>query len=131
MRTFRVTVNGQVYEVAVEEVNAAAAPAAPAPIAKPAASPPVEAPVATPPKPAPEPIVIPDGVPVKSPMPGTILRMDVSAGQSVKKGQVMCILEAMKMENEIMAPNDAIVLGVAVQAGASVQPGDVLLTLDQ
>ncbi|MBQ6120950.1 MAG: biotin/lipoyl-binding protein, partial [Clostridia bacterium] len=67
---------------------------------------------------------------VKSPMPGTINAVNVTAGQSVKKGDVLVILEAMKMENEIKAPRDAVVASVNVTKGASVSSGDVLLSLN-
>jgi len=63
-------------------------------------------------------------------MPGTILKVNVKPGDSVKKGSVLMILEAMKMENEIMAPNDAVVASVAVSEGANVSTGDVLVTFN-
>ena len=129
MRTFRVTVYGQVYEVGVEEVDNAVAPVS---IAQPVTPAPLVQEQPAPVQAKPQVIATQiSGAQIKSPMPGTILRVDVSVGQSVKKGDVLCILEAMKMENEIMAPNDAVIVGVHVQAGASVQPGDTLLTLDQ
>ena len=67
---------------------------------------------------------------MNAPMPGTILDIKVAAGQAVKKGDVLVILEAMKMENEIMADRDGTVTGVAVTKGSTVNSGDVLLTLN-
>ena len=69
------------------------------------------------------------GEKINSPMPGTILDVRVSAGQSVKKGQVLCILEAMKMENEIISPRDGAVAQVVANKGASVNAGDPLMVL--
>lgn len=134
MRTFNVSVNGTTYQVQVEEVTGvtAAVPAASAPVAAPqpiAAAPVAAAPAA--PKPAtPKPVAsVTGGHQVKSPMPGTIISIKVMQGDSVKKGTVLCILEAMKMENEIMAPTDGIVAQVVVSKGASVNSGDVLVVL--
>ncbi len=106
-----VTVNGKKYLVETEK------PAAPAPAPKPAAAPAA-------PKAAPA-----GGQSVNAPMPGTILAVNVKAGQAVKKGDVLIMLEAMKMENEIMAPVDGTVSAVNVTKGQSVQSGDVLVTL--
>ena len=128
MRKFNVTVNGQTYEVEVEEVGGApsaapvraaapvaAAPAAAAPAAAPAA-PKAAAPVA-------------GGTPVKAPMPGTILDVKVKVGDAVKAGQCVCVLEAMKMENEIPAAKDGTVAQVIAAKGASVNAGDTLIVL--
>ena len=125
MRKFNITVNGVAYEVEVEEVAAgeASVPAA-APKAAPKAAAP--APKAAAPKAAP----VADGVKVNAPMPGTILDVKVSQGQAVKKGDILCILEAMKMENEILAPQDGTVAQVSVAKGASVNSGDVLVVLN-
>ena len=118
MRKFQIVVNGTSYIVDVEELAAGQAPApvaaTPAPIAapKPAAAAPAGAEA------------------IKSPMPGTINAVNVSNGQSVKKGDVLCILEAMKMENEIKAPRDGVVASVNVSKGQSVASGDVLLSLN-
>ena len=136
MRKFSITVNGQAYEVEVEEIGGApvfasapvAAPvAAPAPVA---AAPAPAAPKAAAPAPKAAPAAAGSGEPVKAPMPGTILDVKVAAGQAVKKGDILVILEAMKMENEILASRDGTVGGVSVSKGASVNSGDVLLTLN-
>ena len=122
MRRFNVTVNGVTYNVVVEEVGAAAPAASTAPAAAPA---PVAAPAA--PKAAP---ANAGAVAVKAPMPGTIMKINVSAGQAVKKGDVLCVLEAMKMENDICAPQDGTIASVNVQKGASVASEEVLVTLN-
>lgn len=134
MRKFMINVNGKSYEVEVEEIKdgVAAAPAAqPRPAAAPVAAP--AAPKAAP-APAPAPKAAPAAVPagastVNAPMPGTILSINVKAGDAVKKGQVLCILEAMKMENEIMSGVDGTVASVAVSQGDSVSTGQVLIAL--
>lgn len=129
MRRFSVTVNGNVYEVEVEELGAGvSAPVAAAPVAAPTpAAAPKAAPVA--PKAA-APAGSAGAVTVSAPMPGNILKMNVAVGQAVKKGDVICVLEAMKMENDIPAPQDGTVASVNVQKGASVNSGDVLVTLN-
>lgn len=125
MRKFLVNVNGASYEVMVEEINGAAAPvAAPAPVAAaPAAAPVAAAPAAAPVA------AVAGQESVESPMPGNILAVNVKAGDAVKKGAVLMILEAMKMENEIMAPRDGVVAAVNVQKGATVNTGDVLCVI--
>ena len=125
MKKYNITVNGNSYEVFVEEVeNDGTAPVAPvAPMA------PKAAPVAAP-KAAPAAAQAAGGTKVTAPMPGTILAVKVSAGQQVKKGDVVCVLEAMKMENDIPAPADGVVASVNVQKGASVAAGDVVVTLN-
>ena len=133
MRTFNITVNGQTYVVDVEEVGGAvsaapvraAAPVA-APVAAPAAAPAAD-PAAAPKAAAPAPVA--GGTPVKAPMPGTILDVKVKAGDAVKAGQCLCVLEAMKMENEIPAPKDGTVAQVVAAKGASVNAGDTLVVL--
>lgn len=114
MKAYKVTVNGNVYEITIEVVDKADIKAsAPAP-----------APVAAAPASAPA-----GGQAISAPMPGTILKVNVSNGQAVKKGDVLFVLEAMKMENEIMAPCDGTVAGVSVSAGASVETGTALCSL--
>ena len=121
MKKFNVTVNGTVYEVEVNEVGGVAPVAAPAP--KAAAPAPKAAPAAAA---AP----VPAGAQtVDCPMPGKILSVAVTAGQAVKKGDVLCILEAMKMQNEIVAPHDATVTEVRVAANQTVATGDALVVL--
>ena len=115
MKKYRVNVNGSLYEIEIEEMDASAAKsapaAAPAPAAKPAAAP------------------VGAGTKVNAPMPGTILDFKVQAGQSVKRGQVLVILEAMKMENEIQAPCDGKITGVNVRKGDSVETAALLCTI--
>ena len=127
MRKFNVNVNGTLYEVEVDEIQAGAA-AAPARKPIPAAAPKAAAPKAAAPKAAPaRPAAAPAGAEtVKAPMPGNILEVRVKDGQSVQAGDVLFILEAMKMENEIMAPAAGTVSGVAVQKGSAVATGAVL-----
>ena len=123
MRKFIVNVNGNSYEVSVEEIDGASAPKA-APAAPAQAAP--AAPAAAPAAPAPA----AGGRVVASPMPGNILDVRVAAGQSVKSGAVLVILEAMKMENEILAPADGVIRDVRVAKGAAVNAGDVLVVMD-
>ena len=128
---YKVTLNGRTYEVEVEAGKAmlldeyeaiAPAPAAAAPAAAPAAA------AAAPAAPA-APVITGAGTPINAPMPGTILKVNVSAGQAVKSGTVLCVLEAMKMENEILAPSDGTVTQVLVSKGASVETGAPLVVL--
>ena len=123
MKTYNITVNGVTYVVDVEEVSSSAPTAAP--VAAPAA--PKAAPAA--PKAAPAPAVA-GGTAVKAPMPGNIMKINVKAGDAVKKGDVLVVLEAMKMENDICAPADGTVASVAVSQGATVETDAVLVTLN-
>ncbi len=124
---YKVTLSGRTYEVEVEngkavlvdeyEAVAAAPVAAPAPV--------VETPAAAPAAPA----VTGAGETVDAPMPGNILKVNVAAGQAVKSGQVLVVLEAMKMENEIMAPKDGTVTQVLVSKGSTVDTGAPLVVI--
>ena len=106
MKKYKVNVNGSVYEVEIELIDGAAAPAAPAPAAAPAG-----------------------GEKVCAPMPGTILDVKVQNGASVKKGDVLFILEAMKMENEIMAPCSGTIASVNTSKGSAVESGTLLCVI--
>ena len=119
MKKYNVNVNGTMYEVTVEEVVGGAAPVAAAPVAAPA------------PAAAPAPVAAPAGAgeKVSSPMPGTILAVNVNVGDTVAEGQVLMVLEAMKMENEIMAPKAGTVTSVAVQKCATVESGTLLCVI--
>lgn len=122
---YKVTLNGRTYEVEVEagkamlldEYEAVVPAAAPAPVAAPAAAP---APAAAAPV---------AGDAVTAPMPGNILKVNVTAGQAVKEGDVLVVLEAMKMENEILAPKACTVKQVLVSKGATVDTGATLVVL--
>ena len=126
MKNYRVTVNGIAYDVVVEELGETAAPVAPVAAAAPVAAP-VAAPAAAP---APKKAAPAGGTAIKAPMPGNVIKVNVKAGAAVKKGDVLCVLEAMKMENDIMAPQDGTVASVEVSAGESVQSDAVLVTLN-
>lgn len=127
MKKYNITVNGTIYEVEVEEAGADAAVSAPGHTPAPPSFSPASSPA---PSPAPAPAEhIPAAGAVTAPMPGTILDIKVSPGQAVNKGDVLVILEAMKMENEIMAPAAGTVDTVSASKGASVNAGAVLVTL--
>ena len=127
---YKITLKGRTYEVEVETGKAmllseyeAIVPSAPA---APAAAPAAEAaPAAAPAAPA----VTGAGEAVNAPMPGTILKVNVTQGQAVKEGEVLCILEAMKMENEIMAPKSGTITQVVVSKGSKVDTGAPLVVI--
>ena len=122
MKNYTITVNGNVYDVTVEEGTGSTAGAAKA--AAPKAAAPKAAPKAAAPAGA------QGAVKVNAPMPGKILKVNVNAGAAVKKGDVLLVLEAMKMENEICAPQDGTVATVECAAGDSVESGALLATLN-
>ena len=131
MKKYNITVNGTAYEVVVEEVSAdgavAAAPVYTAPAAPVAAAAPKAAPTTSK---APAPAGAQGSIQISAPMPGTVVKVNVTTGAAVKKGDTLCVLEAMKMENEIKAPENGTVASVNVQSGASVSSGQVLITLN-
>jgi biotin carboxyl carrier protein len=123
MKKYNITVNGTTYEVIVEEVGASSSSPA-APVYS------TPAPTATAPASKAVKTMAGGSNKVSSPMPGTILDVKVSLGQSVKKGEVVCVLEAMKMENDIPAPCDGVIASINVQKGSSVAANDILLTIN-
>jgi biotin carboxyl carrier protein len=144
MKKYRITVNGKTFDVDVEEVGgqrsaqspvSAPRPPAPVPVVAPAPAPvpaprtvAAQVPVATLATPGP---AVPTGgaTVMKSPLPGKILRVMATPGSSWKKGDTLLIIEAMKMENEILAPRDCTVEEVAVESNQTVKTGDLLLKL--
>ena len=130
---YKVTLNGRTYEVEVEagkamlldeyEAIVPSAPAAATVAAAPVAAAPAAAPAAA------APVVTGAGESVTAPMPGTILRVNVQNGQAVKEGDLLVVLEAMKMENEIYAPKNGTVSQVVVSKGSSVNTGDALVVI--
>ena len=129
---YKVTLKGKTYEVEVDQGEAMILDEyeayAPAPAAAPAAAAaPATAPAAAPAAPA-APVAV-AGEQVVSPMPGTMVKINVSAGKAVKSGEVLAVLEAMKMENEIMAPHDATVVQVLVDVGTKVDTGTPIIVL--
>jgi len=139
MRKFNVVVNGETFEVEIEEVggDSSSTPAvSAAPQAKPVSAPPK---AAVPPAAAPKPAVPKPAPPkpkasgaaneVTSPLPGTVLSINVKDGETVNAGDVVMVIEAMKMENEIVAPEGGTITGIHVKKGDSVQAGDLLFTI--
>lgn len=122
-----VTLNNKNYEVDVTETEAVIT--AITDVAAPVAAPSAPSPVAPAPAAPAAPVAAVDGEKVVSPMPGTILNVNAAVGQAVKAGDVLFILEAMKMENEIVASSDGTVKQVLVSKGATVNTGDVLAVL--
>lgn len=125
MKNYKVNVNGTEYKVSIElisETEAAAPVAAPAPAAPAAPAPAAPA--------APAAAAPAGGEKVNAPMPGTILSVNVKVGDAVKKGQVLVVLEAMKMENEIMSPVDGTVTFVGVNQGATVESGSAICVIE-
>ena len=131
---YKVTLEGRTYEVEVVAGKAmcvaeyeAFVPAAPAPVAAPAAAPVAAAPAAAPAAPAAAAVA---GEAVTAPMPGNILKVNVTAGQAVKEGDLLLVLEAMKMENEIFAPCNGTVAQVLVSKGSTVDTGATMVVLN-
>ncbi|MCR5142593.1 MAG: biotin/lipoyl-binding protein [Ruminococcus sp.] len=120
MKRYNITVNGKAYDVAVEELEAGAAPAPVAAAPAPAAAAPAPAAAAAP---------VADGTKVSAPMPGTILDVKVSVGDTVSEGQAVAILEAMKMENDINSPCAGKVLSVNVNKGETVETGSIVCVI--
>lgn len=128
MKRFNISVNGKAYDVVVDEVIGGAAPApvvTAAPAAAPAPAPAAAAAPAAPAAAAP----VEGGTPVTAPMPGTINEIKVAIGDSVGDGQVLLVLEAMKMENDIVSPKAGKIADIRVRKGDSVNSNDVLLTI--
>lgn len=111
MKNYEITVNGKVYQVAVKEIDEATYQAG--------GNQPVAAPAP----------VVSSGTTIKAPMPGVLLKMKVAVGEEVKSGQLLCLLEAMKMENEIVAPEDGVVSAIHVTEGAQVEADAPLISL--
>ena len=130
---YKVTLNKRTYEVEVEAGEAMLIDEyeayAPAPAAAPVAAAPVAAAAPAAPAPAPAAAALAAGEVVKSPMPGNILKINVSQGQAVKEGDVLIVLEAMKMENEIVAPKSGSVAQIAVSKGQVVETGTPLIVI--
>lgn len=130
MKTYNITVNGVTYTVDVEEADAAIAAQSTVPVSAPAT------PAATPVAPKTAPVApkkasgAAGAVSVTAPMPGNIVKVNCKAGASVKKGDVLVVLEAMKMENDICAPQDGVIASVEVAQGATVETDALLVTLN-
>ena len=140
MKAYTITVNGVAYDVTVEERAAGAAPVAPAHVvmAAPVAPAPAPAPAAAPapapaaapaPAPAPAPVAA-GGIEVKASVPGKVVKIDAAVGQAVKPGDSIVVLEAMKMEIPIVAPEAGTVASINVSVGQAVESGDLLASLN-
>lgn len=130
LRKFKIKVDGQEYQVEMEEIGAVAAPA-PVALAAPAPAAPAAPAVEAAPAPAAPVASTPAGADaMPSPMPGNILRVLVNVGDTVSENQPLMILEAMKMENEIVAAKAGVVAGIHVKEGQVVNPGDALITIN-
>ena len=136
LRTFNVFVDGDYLEVEVDEVGGPPVVTAVTPMMPQAAAAPAPTPVAAPAAPAPAPAAAPTpkpavegGTPIEAPMPGMVIRYEVKEGDSVNEGDVVLILEAMKMENSIAAPASGTVLSIPFKSGDSVQKGDTLAVI--
>ncbi|MCR5352801.1 MAG: biotin/lipoyl-binding protein [Clostridiales bacterium] len=118
-KRYSVTVNGKVYDVTVEEIGESLSSPVSEPVKEekpaPASAPKVEAGA---------------GTRVEAPLNGTVLGVNVKSGDAVKAGDVLCVVEAMKMENDIVAPCDGKITSVSVQKGTSVNAGDALFTIE-
>ncbi len=122
MKRFSVTVNGKAYDVSVEEITGGESVPAAVVSVPPAAAASVTVPVSA---------AAPEGsISVKAPMPGTILDIKVNAGDEVKEGQPVIVLEAMKMENDIVAPKPGKIVSVHVNKGDSVKTNDLLVSIE-
>ena len=133
MRKFMINVNGNEYEVDVEEVTTGGStePAAPqTKVSAKSATKSVSKPAAKPAEPKKEVVVSAGAEVVESPMPGSIFKIEVAEGDAVKSGDILLILEAMKMENEILAPRDGVVASINTTLGASVNTGDKLVVIE-
>lgn len=122
MKNYTITVNGNVYDVTVEEGTASGS--APAQVKKPAPAPKAA------PKPAPAASGTAGSIKINSPMPGKIVDIKANVGDKVTKGQVILVLEAMKMENDIVAPEDGTIASISVSVGSSVESGETIATLN-
>ncbi len=122
MKNYTITVNGNVYDVTVEEGTASGS--APAQVSRPAPAPKAA------PKAAPAASGAAGSIKINSPMPGKIVDIKANVGDKVTKGQVILVLEAMKMENDIVAPEDGTIASISVSVGSSVESGETIATMN-